>query len=121
MHEELFPMEEYLLPDPTSHRGEGGAAAEEPPGEFSRSLQAPARPRCPAPTAAPALADTGGAPGPLWQVCPPSCPRAGALPAPRSPAAHPAVAPSPAPACVSRAAYGQIFHFSFITPACTVT
>lgn len=37
------------------------------------------------------------------------------------PVRHPAVASSKALACISRAVYGQIFHFSFIIPACTVT
>lgn len=52
-------------------------------------------------------------------------PGAGAFPASWlpdvSPVRHPAAAPSRALACISRAVYGQIFHFSFITPACTVT
>lgn len=37
------------------------------------------------------------------------------------PVRHPAAAPSKALACISQAVYRQIFHFSFITPACTVT
>lgn len=53
------------------------------------------------------------------------CPGAGTFPGSWShiipPVRHPAAALSQALGCISRAVYGQIFHFSFITPACTVT
>lgn len=123
-------------------QGKGTVAEEVLPGEFTHTLHPqlvsgvyhPSHNTAAFPNTVLLLRETGGVHvSPLTDVAmevfqgprlslPPDrrVPRRCSRPA-MSPARHPAAAPSKALACISRAVYRQIFHFSFITPACTVT